>query len=365
VFSAEEERSVAHIMIEVSDDVNDEAALTKAQALADQLAAGSEFSALAKAESDDPGSAQSGGDLGVYTQGMLDGPFEQAVYSLTKGEVSQPVRTAFGYHLIKLTDIQSSEPPGFDDIKDQLIAEQLDNKVEQLYVEKLEQLADLTFSAGDLQEPSEELELEILTTEAFGRQGGADELTSNQRVLRTAFDEELIRDGVNSNPVELDSGRTLVLRVKEHIRPRQQGQDEVADQITAQLTADRAGEALQQELDSLLDGLKQGAERAAVKGIEWVSAEKIGRASRDLPFEVLQASFKLPQPAAGASYGSVTMTDGSRAIVAVTAVSAPDLAALTDEERKAMQSVLGQRSGQFDYQAMVEARKANAEIEKL
>ncbi|WP_432473254.1 SurA N-terminal domain-containing protein [Amphritea sp. HPY] len=364
-FTADEERSVAHIMIEVSDDVSDEAALAKAQVLADKLAAGSDFSELAKVESDDPGSAQSGGDLGVYTQGMLDGPFEQAVYSLAKDEVSQPVRTEFGYHLIKLTDIQSSEPPKFDDVKDQLIAEQLDNKVEQLYVEKLEQLADLTFSAGDLQEPSEELGLEILTTEAFGRQGGSDELTSNQRVLRTAFNEELIREGVNSNPIELDSGRTLVLRVKEHIRPRQQTQDEVAEQITAQLTTDRAGEALQQELDGLLADLQQGAERTAVKGIEWVVAEKVGRASRDLPFEVLQASFKLPQPASAASYTSITMSDGSKAIVAVTAVAGPDLASLTDEERKAMQSVLGQRSGQFDYQAMTDARKALAEIERL
>ncbi|MDO6562524.1 SurA N-terminal domain-containing protein [Amphritea sp. 1_MG-2023] len=365
VFHAEEQRNVAHIMVQVSDSVDDAAALAKAQALAKRLSAGEDFAALAQAESDDPGSAVSGGDLGVYQKGMLDGPFEQAVYALTEGEVSAPIRTAFGYHLIKLTSLSSSEAPEFEAVKDQLIAEQMENKVEQLYVDRVGLLTDVSFSAGDLQEPAAELGLSIVTAAAFGRNGGDDDITSNARVIRTAFNEELIRDGLNSDPIELDAGRTLVLRIKEHIRPRQLTEDEVKLQITDTLTVEKAGEALQASLTDELEKLQQGAERTAINGVQWQVAEAVGRADRDQPAAIMSAAFKLPKPDEMASYRLITLADGARALVAVTAVNEPDLADVAVEERQGMRNVLGQRAGQFTYQAMIEARKAAAEIERL
>ncbi|MDX2423576.1 MAG: SurA N-terminal domain-containing protein [Amphritea sp.] len=365
VFNAQEQRTVSHIMVEVSDDVDDATALAKAQALQERLAAGEDFAALAQTESDDPGSAASGGDLGVYQNGMLDGPFEQAVYGLKKGEVSEPIRTAFGYHLIKLTDLSESKPPVFDEVKDELIAEQMENKVEQLYVERVGQLTDLSFSSGDLQEPAAELGLNIVEVKPFGRQGGDDEITTNPRVIRAAFNEELIRDGLNSDPIELDSGRTLVLRIKEHIRPRQLSEDEVKPQITEILTQQKAGEALEASLSAELQKLEQGAERTSINGAEWLVEDAVSRTNRAQPAEIMSAVFKLPKPDQVASYSLITLQDGSRAIVAVTAVNEPDLSEVTAEERQAMRNVLGQRSGQFDYQAMIEARTSAAEIERL
>ena len=364
-FQSEELRSVSHIMIEVSDQVDDATALAKAESLVGQLQQGVDFAELAKAESDDPGSATQGGDLGVYQQGMLDGPFEEAVYSLAEGAVSEPVRTAFGYHLIKVTALQSSEAPAFEEVRDQLVAEQLDNKVEQVYVEQVGQLTDISFSSGDLQEPAEVMELAISELPAFGRQGGNDELSSNARVIRAAFSDEQLRDGVNSDPIELDAGRTLVLRVKEHIRPRQQTQDEVAELIRAQLVTERAGEALQASLEQQLASLEQGGERAAVEGNDWSEAANVGRGNREQPFEIVQTAFRMAKPADVASYRVITLADGSKAIVAVTAVNLPDLNELADAEKQAMKGLLGQRIGQFDYQAMIDAKKSQAEIERL
>ncbi|WP_299201704.1 SurA N-terminal domain-containing protein [uncultured Amphritea sp.] len=364
-FRSEEQRTVSHIMIEVSDTVDDAAALAKAQALEKQLAAGEDFAALAQSESDDPGSASVGGNLGVYQKGMLDGPFEQAVYSLNAGEVSEPVRTAFGYHIIKLTGLSESEAPVFDEVRDQLIAEQMDNKVEQIYVERVGQLTDLAFSSGDLQEPAAELKLNIVAAEPFSRKGGNDDITANPRVVRAAFNEELIRDSLNSDPIELDSGRTLVLRIKEHIRPRQLSEEEVKPQITEILTLQKAGEALQASLESELEKLQQGGERSAINGAEWQTADAVGRADRSQPVDVMAAAFKLPEPVQGASYSLIKLNDGSQAIVAVTAVNEPDLSAVAAEEKEAMRNILSQRSGQFDYQAMMEARKNAAEVERL
>ncbi len=364
-FKSEQQRTVSHIMIEVSDAVDDAEALAKAQEIEKKLAAGEDFAALAEAESDDPGSASKGGDLGVYQKGMLDGPFEQAVYALNVGEVSAPVRTAFGYHIIKLTDLAASEPPVFDEVKDQLIAEQLDNKVEQIYVERVGQLTDLAFSSGDLQEPAAELQLKIVDAKPFGRNGGDDDITSNPRVVRAAFNEELIRDSLNSDPIELDSGRTLVLRIKEHIRPRQLSEEEVKPQITDILTQQKAGEALQAALESELKTLRQGGERRSINGAEWQTADAVGRGDRTQPAEVTAAAFKMPKPEEAASYRLIKLNDGSQAIVAVTAVNEPDLSDVTTEEKQAMRNVLSQRTGQYDYQAMVEARKNAADIERL
>ena len=251
-------------------------------------------------------------------------------------------------------------------LKDQLIEEQVANKVESLYVEKLEQLADLTFSAGDLQDPSEELQMEIMTAPAFGRNGGSDELTSNQRVLRQAFDQELIQDGINSTPIELDSGRTMVLRVKEHIRPRQEAEEEVAAVIRTRLIDQGAADALQSDIDSELAKLRNGAERTSIQGADWVVADQVNRANREQQPQVVQQVFKMAQPSGDvATYTSLDLIDGNKAIIALTKVNNADIAELTEEERAAMQAMLAQRIGQFDYQALLKARQAAAEIERL
>ncbi|WP_271274087.1 SurA N-terminal domain-containing protein [Aliamphritea hakodatensis] len=363
-FQAQEERQISHILIELGDD--EAAAEAKANELYAQLQGGADFAELARAESDDPGSADAGGDLGVYFQGMIPGAFDDTVNTLGEGELSAPVRTDFGYHLVKVNAITNSEPPSFEALKDQLIEEQVANKVESLYVEKLEQLADLTFSAGDLQDPSEELQLEIITAPAFGRNGGSDELTSNQRVLRQAFDQELIQDGINSTPIELDSGRTMVLRVKEHIRPRQEAETEVAAVIRTRLIDQGAAEALQSDIDSELANLRNGAERTSIQGADWAVADQVNRADREQQPQVVQQVFKMAQPSGDvATYTSLDLFDGNKAIIALTKVNNADIAALTEEERVAMQAMLAQRVGQFDYQALLKARQAAAEIERL
>lgn len=363
-FQAQEEREISHILVELGDD--ESTAEAKANDLYAQLQAGADFADLARAESDDPGSADAGGDLGVYFQGMIPGAFDDTVNELGEGELSAPVRTDFGYHLVKVNKISNSEPPSFDSLKAQLVDEQLANKVESLYVEKLEQLADLTFSAGDLLEPSDELKLEIMTAPAFGRNGGSDELTSNQRVLRQAFDQGLIQDGINSTPIELDSGRAMVLRVKEHIRPRQLTEDEVAEVIRARLIEQGASDALQADIDSELAGLRSGAERSSIQGSDWVVADQVNRASNEQLPQIVQQVFKMPQPADNAAtYSSIDLLGGDKAIIALTKVNNADMQVLTTEERAAMRAMLAQRLGQFDYKALLKARQAVAEIERL
>ncbi len=364
-YQAQEQRHAAHILIEVSEEQDDAAAKSKIQEIAAKIAAGESFEALAQAESNDPLSAEMGGDLGVNEKGVFSPEFEDTLDALEKGAISAPVKTEFGYHLIKLIDIVDSKVPSFAEVKEELRADILKQKSEEEYVVQLEQLADISFSSGDLAEPSEVLGMEIQKTGLFSRSGNEDFVTSNPKVLAVAFDAELINEGLNSTPVELDSGRSLVLRVVNHELPREKTRDEVAEEIKAILLESSVVDQLASVASEALSELNQGATLDSVSaGAEVVSVEALARRSATTPKEIIEAAFKMPKPESGSSFEAVSLLDGSMAIIALDKVIAetPQLAA---EEQQMMKMVLGNRQGQNDYQAHLNQLRSKAEIEKL
>lgn len=365
-FKGEEERQASHILVEITTDRDQGAALERAQALAARIAAGEAFATVAQAESDDPGSASAGGDLGFNGRGVFVPEFEDALFALEEGTVSEPVLTEFGYHLIQLQAVQSTEAPSFAEVASELKQDLLRQKVEGVYVEQLERLADLTFSSGDLVEPSQALSLAIQQSAPFGRVGGEDDITTNARVISAAYSNELLKERLNSTPIELDSSRSVVLRVKQHLLPREQSLEEVAQQVEATLLEQQVTAALDAQQQEFEDALKAGAslsEVAADRALE--SREGVNRSSGDLPIEVRIAAFKAAKPDADKpAYTAAILADGSRAVIAVTAVNAGGSAELKPEELAAMQAILGSRSGQYHYADLVAGLKAKADIEK-
>jgi len=364
-FQAQEKRHAAHIFIEISDQQDDTAAKAKIDAIAERLNGGEQFEELAKAESQDPASAEMGGDLGVNEKGVYSTEFEDVLYGLEKGAVSQPVRTEFGYHIIKLIDTVASSVPSFEVSQQGLRADLISQKSEEEYVTQLEQLADISFSSGDLVEPSEELNLEIQKSELFSRSGNEDPITSNNKILAVAFDQELISEGLNSTPVELDSGRAVVLRIVEHQLPREKEQEEVADQIRALLAEQQVATALSDKATAILAKLQSGeAFDAVAAGKEVMTLTAVNRSQRELPQELLNAAFKMVKPVDGTTFGEVDLIDGSKAILAVDAVGQQDIELQADELRF-MGMMLNTRQGQQDYQDHLNQLKDKAEIEKL
>ncbi|WP_415884289.1 SurA N-terminal domain-containing protein [Neptuniibacter sp. QD34_54] len=364
-FQAQEQRHSAHIFIEISEQQDDAAAKAKIDAIAERLKAGEVFEELAKSESQDPASAEMGGDLGINEKGVFSTDFEDALYALEKGAVSEPVRSEFGYHLIKLVDVVESEVPVFAKAEAELRSDLLNQKAEEEYVEQLERLADVSFSSGDLVEPSEELELEIQKTELFARSGNEDAITSNAKILAVAFDQELINEGLNSTPVELDSGRSVVLRVVEHQLPREKAQDEVADQIRAILVEQQVAAAMTEKANAIVAQLTEGADLATVaEGNEVVAQPAVNRSQRELPQELLTAAFKMVKPQSGSTYAAVDTVDGSKMIIALDAIGQQDIE-LQEDEIRFMGMMLNNRQGQQDYQDHLAQLKAKAEIEKL
>lgn len=364
-YQAEEQRAVSHILVEVSSEQDDKAALEKIQAVQARLEAGEAFEALAKSESDDLGSASAGGDLGLNGTGVFSAPFEDSMFALAVNEVSQPVRTEFGYHLIKVTGISEKDVPDFTEMKTKLTENILDQKVEAIYVERLELMADITFSAGDLIEPADVMGLAIQESEPFDRAGGELDITGNAKVIAAAFSNDLIKEKINSEPIELDKERTVVVRVKTHFEPRVQDFDEVSVLLKQQLIEQIAGDALDAKAQQAVSDLISGKEVGEVAvDAEVVQKPIVSRASDDLPAPVRELAFSLAKPEEGRVVASKTVLgDGSVAVVLLNKVALPEVT-LSDDERKSMAMFLGTRFGQQEYQSLVSQLKNTAEIEK-
>lgn len=360
-----EQRRAAHILIEVNDKTTDAQAKAKIEEVQARLAKGEKFEALAKEFSQDPGSANNGGDLGFAGPGVYDPAFEKALYSLAKDQVSEPVRTDFGYHLIKLLGVEAPEVPTLASLKDKLTRELKAAQVEQRFVEATKQLEDSAFEASDLAQPAADLKLTVHTSKPFGREGG-EGVAANRAVVTAAFSTEVIDEGANSTAIELDPETVIVLRAKEHLKPAQLPLESVSAAIRTQLTKEHASAAAKTKAEKLIADLRDGkaALDKAVDGQNWKTTEAATRGQEGVDPAVLQALFRMPKPAAKdkPTFSNVTLPDGSLMIVRLNGVN--EAAAPTEEEKAQYRRFLASREGQQDFAAYRKQLEAQAEIKR-
>lgn len=360
-----EQRHAAHILFEVTADVTDEQAKAAAQSAIERINAGEEFAAVAKEVSDDIGSAEQGGDLGFAAQGVYDPAFEDALYALENGQISAPVRTDYGWHVIKLLGVQAADIPSFASLKDKLTQDLKSQQVEQRFVEAVRELESAAYESADLQQPASELGLEIKVSEPFGREG-LDGLFANRQVLQAAFSTEVLEEGANSTAIELDPETTVVLRVKEHKRPEQIAFAEVSTQIREQLLVKRAIEQAQSQGQALLSSLQEGkTSTAQAQQDAWQVVEAATRDQENADPEVLQALFKMPKPEANAAeFAGLNLSNGDYVIIRLTGVNAA-ADSLTASELKQYREILASRSGQVDFSAFLQQLELDAKIQRF
>ncbi|AZF48467.1 MULTISPECIES: SurA N-terminal domain-containing protein [unclassified Pseudomonas] len=361
-----EQRRAAHILIEVNDKVTEAQAKAKIEDIQARLAKGEQFEALAKEFSQDPGSASNGGDLGFAGPGVYDPDFETALYGLKQDQVSVPVRTSFGWHLIKLLGVEAPEVPSFASLKDKLTRELKTQQVEQRFVEATKQLEDAAFEASDLAQPASDLKLTVHTSAPFGREGG-EGVAANRAVVTAAFSPEVLDEGANSSAIELDPETIIVLRAKEHLKPAQLPLEKVATAIRAQMTKERASAAAKAHADELIAGLRDGkiALSQPIDGQAWKVTEAATRGQEAVDPAVLQALFRMPKPAGKdkPSFTTVSLRDGSQVIVRLNGVN--EAAAPTDEEKAQYRRALASRIGQQDFAAYRKQLETQADIKKF
>ena len=360
-----EQRRAAHILIEVNDKVSDAQAKAKIEEIQARLAKGEKFEALAKEFSQDPGSANNGGDLGFAGPGVYDPDFETALYALKQDQVSTPVRSTFGWHLIKLLGVEAPQVPTFASLKDKLTRELKAQQVEQRFVEATKQLEDAAFEASDLAQPASDLKLTVHTSAPFGREGG-DGVAANRAVVTAAFSPEVLDEGANSTAIELDPETIIVLRAKEHRKPAQLPLESVAAAIRTQMAKERASAAAKTHADELIASLRDGKTplNQPVDGQAWKVTEAATRSQEAIDPAVLQALFRMPKPAVKdkPTFTTVTLADGSLAIVRLNGVN--EAAAPSEEEKAQYRRFLASRVGQQDFAAYRKQLETKADIKK-
>lgn len=285
-YAYQNEARVSHILLIQGDDEADEAYAQRIQSAQAALTDGEAFSVVAERLSDDIGSSSDGGDLGYTAGDVFPAEMEEAIEGLEINQVSGPVLTDAGTHLITVTDRRSSEPPSFVEMRSELEANLSQADAQRRLVSQVEALKDLTYTATDLREPAQTLGLEVIRSAPITRRGGNGVL-GDDRVITAAFSDLVIEEGW-SEVIEVSENEFVALKLVEHQPSAPQSVDQVSDRIVSVLTAQAEEEALRAFGNELLDQLADGRtveEVAQEQNLEWQVALQSRRGSADIPRE--------------------------------------------------------------------------------
>lgn len=362
-YAGRERRKAAHILVRPGDDAD--AAEARVRALRERVIAGDEFSTVAAEASDDPGSAREGGDLGWVERGMMVPAFEEALFAMEAGTISEPVRSEFGWHLIRLDDIEQIGGSSFEEAREELLQAYARRRAEDRYYDDAETLARIAFENPDsLQPAATELGYEIKAIEGVTRRGG-EGIGANPAVIDAAWSEAVFGQRENSRLLELEDGHAAVIRVTGHNPPELRPLQEVAAQIGVEMRRERAAERAAELGEQARTRLAEGESIAEVaKSLEadFVAGITVVRDDETVPPEVARAAFSATRPSGDAP--AVVAAQGPNAFFAVRVLSATPggLELLGPEERRELNDqVRGARASQ-ELQAYLEHLRQGAKV---
>jgi peptidyl-prolyl cis-trans isomerase D len=342
-FQTAEERRASHILIEVADGEEDAARAT-ADGVATRLRNGEDFAAVAAEVSADAGTKTQGGDLGWIARGMLAGPFEDTLFAMQVGEVSAPVRTTFGFHIIRFDELRAGELRPFEAAREELAAETRTRRAENEFYDRANELGEAAFDAYDeLATVATASGLPIKTLMGFPRSGDPNAFANSAAVVQAAFADAIVDSGRNSELVELADDHVLVLRVVSHHLPTVKPLDEVREQIREDLTRERAQQLAEEAAQAFLAAIEQGgdpAERAAAAGGTWMPPAWVMRTETSVPTEVLSAAFGMPKTSGAPQRESIALSSGGQAVIVLTGVEPGEPTSMTQDERDQRQQEL-------------------------
>jgi peptidyl-prolyl cis-trans isomerase D len=367
---ADEERHASHILIELPEGADDAAVSAAEQRLKEveeKLAAGESFETLAQTYSDDPGSASAGGDLGFFPRGIMVPEFDDVVFNMAPGETSAPIRTQFGYHLIRLQEIQAAEMRSLEDARAELSREIQRRKAEELFYDHSETISNLAYEEPDtLHGAAAAAQLKVQQSGLFSRQGGASGVVSKPAVVQAAFSGLVLKEGKNSDPIELADDHLVIVRIHDHKpasrKPLQEVRAEVVDAILLQRAADEAHKQGQSLLEQIQQGTISAEQAAEQSQLVWDAAKTVKRDDFALPQEVITRLFQMKAGGGGLQYGGVALHRGGYVLVELSAVEDGSLEALDADQRKQIRRQMAEKSLASHYQSYVASLRNGADI---
>ena len=316
LYTNPERRRAQHILVESEELAND---------LLDQINQGADFAELAKANSEDSSSSEEGGDLGFFEKELMGAEFDEAAFAMNIGDVSDVVATDYGYfHIIKLTDIEAETMQAFNEVEEQLAALYIKNAKEKMLFSSLEEFINLSYEES-LDMVADQFGLELQSSDYFGN--GSSQYDA--KFVASAFSPSVIDDGENSEVMEIDSEKFVVLALSDLQSERERDLSEVEDQIESALKTATAKEVIEGIAESIASALSSGDEQSAnnlisENNLEWVSEGWISRAS-ELPYDVASMTFALSKPEEGRhTYSAQSANQLTSLVIDLSGVRVPE-----------------------------------------
>ena len=316
LYTNPERRRAQHILVESEELAND---------LLEQINQGADFVELAKANSEDSSSSEEGGDLGFFEKELMGAEFDEAAFAMNIGDVSDVVATDYGYfHIIKLTDIEAETMQAFNEVEEQLAALYIKNAKEKMLFSSLEEFINLSYEES-LDMVADQFGLELQSSDYFGN--GSSQYDA--KFVASAFSPSVIDDGENSEVMEIDSEKFVVLALSDLQSERERDLSEVEDQIESALKTATAKEVIEGIAESIASALSSGDEQTAnnlisENSLEWVSEGWISRAS-ELPYDVASMTFALSKPEEGRhTYSAQSANQLTSLVIDLSGVRVPE-----------------------------------------
>ncbi|MGA9341486.1 MAG: SurA N-terminal domain-containing protein [Rhodanobacteraceae bacterium] len=369
-FVSKEQRLASHILIKVAGKGSPDeqkAALAKAQDVAKQAQSGADFAELAKKYSDDLGSKNQGGDLGWLEKGTTDQAFEDALFALKKGQISDPVLSPEGYHVIDLRDIRPGKTRSFEEVKPELAREEAASDSERIYADKSGRLTDLTYQDPSSLEPAAKaLGLVVQKTPLFSREGGTG-IAANPEIVKAAFSDTALVQGNNTDPIDLGPDHIAVIHVIEHKPAARKSLADVREQIQKLIMVKRTAKEAKARADKMFADLGAGTDLAALAAREKLpikQAHGTGRDAANLDSTLVKAVFAMPRPEGNKpTFKLVALSNDSYALVQLDRVVYGSPTSVDAKTREAARTTLQQAQATAAARDFIQVLRQDSKVE--
>ena len=364
-FRSNEERKSSHILISFDDEVIEDAALEQSKDILLRIKGGESFEGLAQEFSDDSGSATNGGDLGWAEPGLFVPEFDQVLYALEIGEISDPVKTQFGYHIIRLDDVKEGRKKEFAEIEEELTEEYSQLLAEDRLYDLAEQLDDLALQAyNELDTVADRLALELNQISAITRNGSSF-LNQQPELIDILFSSSSIEQSENT-PVYEFNNSIVVARVVNHRLPETKNFSEVEDEIVNLLTAQNSIEIANETAAQMLVELSSGKTMTELSDLYQLELKEFNELKRNddaLPGAVTDAVFATLTNKIDSNHYSTVATGEEVYVFEVLLLNSGRLDNYNDQERDAGKIALAEQLGTYELASLTKELRENAEVE--
>lgn len=364
-YTTPERRKISHILFAFGKDSADDQQALQRALKAKQDLANKDFAALAAEVSDDKLTAKNGGDLGLFNVGVMEKSFEEAASQLKQGEVSEPVKSAFGYHLIKVTELAPGEIKPYEAVKSELTKAYKKAQIESRFSELGEKLSEVSYENPDnLDAAAKLLGVPVKTSAPFTRDAG-EGVAVDEKVRLAAFSEDVLK-GNNSEPIEIGSEKLVVLRMQSHTPAAAKDLKEVKADVIAAIQKEKALKQVVEKADKLKAELVAGKPIADVASATALTVKKVVGLSRnagDVDPAVRQAIFRAAKPRANRP--SIVVIDepaGGKIVASISQVKEGVMTEADKAKQVQLEKNMATAFGRTQFEAVLNQLQANADI---